>query len=307
MTVPSAAATPMSCRPWSAPFLRVRVDAVSADDRFCRDCQTDLGSDLTVEDGIAFLSPAKAISRASRCRWSPRSLRSRGRLDAPDRFLLRAIHRSPSPSPATHRRRVLGNVSCRSTGIPALPPDDLLLLRLATLTRGQVAARRRCRCSPGEEKSATCALWPQPGSGWRRFARLDLLSAVSAWFASSAVHCRGAAHTTLHARIVYGSADCDRKGQATCACLPGSHRPGKGCGGYPLGDKGTPSDPIALARPFDLNTPADPTAKSSSPQLDWPVPGGYPFVFETGTRRLRRTTRRTAHQLGRTLQRALRR
>ena len=116
----------------SAPFLRVRVDAVSADDRFLSGLQTDLEVISPSSDGLGLIAGKGDVLLRK-----PMSLTAPGRYEAEVRlhrvgsFLLRAVHRSPSPNPATPGPVVAESWGTLSLPYPreylALPPDDALL------------------------------------------------------------------------------------------------------------------------------------------------------------------------------------
>lgn len=151
----------------SAPFLRVRVDAVSADDRFLSGLQTDLEVISPSSDGLGLIAGKGDVLLRK-----PMSLTAPGRYEAEVRlhrvgsFLLRAVHRSPSPNPATPGPIVAESWGTLSLPYPreylALPPDDALLSQVAALTQGQTLHKVSDALSPGEEKIRYLrALWPQ--------------------------------------------------------------------------------------------------------------------------------------------------
>lgn len=150
----------------SAPFLRVRVDAVSADDRFLSGLQTDLEVISPSSDGLGLIAGKGDVLLRK-----PMSLTAPGRYEAEVRlhrvgsFLLRAVHRSPSPSPATPGPVVAESWGTLSLPYPreylALPPDDALLSQIATLTNGKTLNQVTDALSPGDEKIRYLrALWP---------------------------------------------------------------------------------------------------------------------------------------------------
>jgi hypothetical protein len=111
--------------------------------------------------------PARATSwLAKKCLWSHRvATRPRFDWDGPDRFLLRAVHRSPSPSPGTPGPVVAESWGTLSLPYPreylALPPDDALLQQIAALAQGQVLKDATQVLDPGDEKIRYLrALWP---------------------------------------------------------------------------------------------------------------------------------------------------
>ena len=148
------------------PLLRVRVDAVSADDRFLSGLQTELEVIAPAEGGIGLIAgKGDIVDRKEMSLVAPGRYEAEVRLGRTGSFLLRAIHRSPSPSPSTPGPIVAESWGTLSLPYPreylALPPDDLLLAQVATLGQGKLLQDATSVLDPGDEKIRYLrALWP---------------------------------------------------------------------------------------------------------------------------------------------------
>ena len=148
------------------PFLRVRVDAVSADDRFLSGLQTDLEVISPLGGGLGLVSgKGDIVARKEMSLVAPGRYEAEVRLGRTGSFLLRAVHRSPSPSPGTPGPVVAESWGTLSLPYPreylALPPDDALLQQIAALAQGQVLKDATKVLDPGDEKIRYLrALWP---------------------------------------------------------------------------------------------------------------------------------------------------
>lgn len=150
----------------ASPFLRVRVDAVSADDRFLSGLQTDLEVISPLGGGLGLVSgKGDIVARKEMSLVAPGRYEAEVRLGRTGSFLLRAVHRSPSPSPGTPGPVVAESWGTLSLPYPreylALPPDDALLQQIAALAQGQVLKDATQVLDPGDEKIRYLrALWP---------------------------------------------------------------------------------------------------------------------------------------------------
>ncbi len=140
------------------PILRVRVDAVSADDRFLSGLHTELEVISPTGGGIGLVAgKGDIVERKEMSLVAPGRYEAEVRLAKTGSFLLRAVHRSPSPNPSTPGPIVAESWGTLSLPYPreylALPPDDQLLSQVATLGQGQVVEDASTVLSPGEEKT----------------------------------------------------------------------------------------------------------------------------------------------------------
>lgn len=150
----------------ASPFLRVRVDAVSADDRFLSGLQTDLEVISPTGGGLGLIAgKGDVLLRKEMSLVAPGRYEAEVRLGRTGSFLLRAVHRSPSPHPGTPGPVVAESWGTLSLPYPreylALPPDDALLAQIAALTHGQLLRDASSVVAPGDEKIRYLrSLWP---------------------------------------------------------------------------------------------------------------------------------------------------
>lgn len=147
------------------PYVKVRVDAVSGDDRFVSNLTTQLEV-IAPTPGLPGLPGGKGevVQRAAMPVVAPGRYEAELRLPRTGAFLLRAIHRSKAAEPGA-----LGPIVAESWGTLALsypreylalPPDLELLSQVAAVTAGSRYESAAAALDPGDEKIRYLrALW----------------------------------------------------------------------------------------------------------------------------------------------------
>lgn len=148
------------------PYVKVRVDAVAADDRFVSSLDTELEI-IRPTAGLPGLPGGKGevVQRAPMPIAAPGRYEAELRLPGTGAFLLRAIHRSRAAAPGVPGPIVAESWGTLALSYPreylALPPDLELLSQAAALTAGARYESAAAALDPGEEKTRYLrALWP---------------------------------------------------------------------------------------------------------------------------------------------------
>lgn len=148
------------------PFVNVRVDAVSSEDRFLSGMFSELEVIEPHADGLGLLSgKGQVVARQDMTLTAPGRYEAEVRLQKTGSFLLRAIHRGESPGGNQKGPIVAESFGALSVPYPreylALPPDDELLTQLHTVGQGQHLSKATEALSVGDEKVPFLrALWP---------------------------------------------------------------------------------------------------------------------------------------------------
>lgn len=154
------------------PYVHVRVDAVASDDRFVSGLDSQLEvientQGLPLSPGASTPAPghAKPVLTTPLPQTAPGRYEADFFLPRTGAFLLRAVHRSPSPSPGTLGPLVAESWGTLSLSYPreylALPPDLEILARVAEFTGGKRCESAADAMDPGAEKIRFLrGLWP---------------------------------------------------------------------------------------------------------------------------------------------------